>query len=289
MKIFTFLLILSPLMLKAQDGIKPIIDAHVHGYTERTYRPIPGAPSTYEDFRNEVKQLFKKYNIVAAMKSGGMYDAEMEDKLISGYESNNYPKVDTLEFKKMIDEGKIQVWGELMLNFNGITLADPKLAPYLAICEQEGIPIALHTGGGPPRIYERYKKFRLSLGDPFLIEEVLVNYPDLKIYLMHAGDIFYDKALALMGMYSQVYCDLGALLWIENHPSSQYAEDFLRKAKKGGLIDRVMFGSDGMYWPSNIEKSIKKLDGFEFLNEEDKRKIFYENAVRFFELDHLKN
>ena len=46
MKKLIFLLILAPLILKAQDGNKPIIDVHVHGYTEQTYRPIPGAPAT---------------------------------------------------------------------------------------------------------------------------------------------------------------------------------------------------------------------------------------------------
>lgn len=282
-------MLIFPLLLKAQDGIKPIIDVHLHGYTEHTFQPLPGAPASYEDFKSEVKDYFKKYNIVAGMKSGGMYDPEMEEKLLSGYESNNYPQFDTLEFKKMIDERKVEVWGEFMPLFNGLTLADPKLAPYLAICEREGIPIALHTGGGPPGISNRYKKFRLSLGDPFLIEEVLIKYPKLKVYLMHSGGVFYDKSLALMEMYPQVYCGLGALLWMDKGPTSQYAEDFLIKAKKTNMIDRVMYGSDAMYWPHFIERSIKKLDSFDFLNKEDKRKIFYENAVKFFELDHLKS
>ena len=145
--------------------------------------------------------------------------------------------------------------------------------------------MALHTGGGPPGISNRYKKFRLKLGDPLLIEEVLINYPKLKVYLMHSGGVFYHNALALMEMYPQVYCGLGAILWIDQGPTSLIAEEFLVKAKKGNLIDRIMFGSDGMYWPHNIETSIQRLNGFDFLDEDDKRKIFYENAVRFFELD----
>ena len=51
-------------------------------------------------------------------------------------------------------------------------------------------------------------------------------------------------------------------------------------------LDRVMFGSDFMF-PHQIEESIKKLDSYDFLTEEDKRKIFFENAVKFFELDFL--
>ena len=173
--------------------------------------------------------------------------------------------------------------------FNGLTIADPKFAPYLKICEREGIPIALHTGQGPPNIYKRYQDFRLRLGDPLLIDEVLIKYPDLKIYLMHAGIPFYENTLAIMEQYPQVYCDLGAVLWVNRGLSPFHVKDFLIKAKEYGFIDRIMYGSDAMYWTSFIERSIKKLESFEFLDEEDKRKIFYENAVRFFELDHLKN
>ena len=285
MRFLVFLWFVLPVLLTAQDGVKPIIDVHLHGYTPQSYRNPPGAPASYEDFKTEVEKMFKEYNIVAAVKSGGMYHPEMEEKLLNGYESNNYPKFDTLEFKKMIDEKEIQVWGEFMPMFNGLTLADPKLDPYLAICEREGIPIALHTGSGPPGLSSRYKKMRLRLGDPLLIEEVLIKYPRLKVYLMHAGGVFYDNALALMEQYPQVYCDLGVLLWVPPSRTSQYAEELLIKAKKGNMIDRIMFGSDAMYWPQNIKASIEKLDSFEFLTEEDKRKIFYENAVRFFDIE----
>lgn len=288
MKIIVLLFFIMPMLINAQDGIKPIIDVHLHGYTESTYRPMRGAPASYNEFKSEIREQFKKFNIVYAMKSGGQFDADMEENMLNGYESNNYPKIDTLEFKKQIDEGKIQVWGELMLMFNGLTITDPGFAPYLKICEREGIPVALHIGRGPPNIYKYYPKFRLNLGDPLLIDEVLIKYPNLKIYLMHAGIPFYENTLAIMDQYPQVYCDLGAVLFLEQGLTPFHAKDFLFKAKEYGFIDRIMYGSDCMYWPNNIEKSIKKLDGFEFLDESDKRKIFYENAVKFFELDSLK-
>ena len=283
------LLLTIPNFTSGQDGIKPIIDVHLHGYTERTYRPLPGAPESYEDFKAEIRAQFKKFNIVYAVKSGGQFDADMEEHMLQGYESNNYPKFDTLSFKKQVEEGKIQVWGEFMPSFNGLIITDPVFAPYLKICEREGIPIALHAGFGPPNIYKRYKNFRLRLGDPLLIEEVLINYPNLKIYLMHAGIPFYEETLALMDQYPQVYCDLGAVLWVDKGMTPFHVEDFLMKAKSFGFIDRIMYGSDGMYWTFYIEKSIQKLESFEFLSEEDKRKIFYENALRFFGLNQLNN
>jgi hypothetical protein len=284
-KRIALLLFIIPGMTYAQDGIKPIIDVHLHGYTESTYRALPGAPECYLDFKVEIREQFKKFNIVYAVKSGGQFDADMEKKMLQGYESNNIPKFDTVSFKKDIEDGKIQVWGEFMPMFNGLTIADPEFAPYLKICERENIPIALHTGFGPPNIYKRYPDFRLKLGDPLLIDEVLIKYPNLKIYLMHAGIPFYENTLALMDQYPQVYCDLGAVLFLKSGSAPHHVKDFLVRAKQYGFIDRIMYGSDAMYWPTFIEESIKKLDSFDFLDESDKRKIFFENAIRFFELE----
>lgn len=288
MKKILQIFLLIPLLASAQDGVQPIIDVHLHGYTTETYRPLPGAPESYEHFKAEIRKQFEKFNIVYAVKSGGTFDADMEEIMLQGYESNNYPTFDTVSFKQQIADGKIQVWGEFMPMFNGLTIADPAFAPYLKICEREGIPIALHTGQGPPNIYRRYQNFRLRLGDPLLIDEVLINYPKLKIYLMHAGIPFYENTLALMEQYPQVYCDLGAVLWIDKGLSPHHLKDFLIKAKQYGFINRIMYGSDVMYWAFRIEQSIQKLDSFDFLSEEDKRKIFYENAVDFFNLNQLK-
>ena len=266
----------------AQDGIKPIIDVHVHGYTEETYKVIEGSPQTFEAFNKEMRKMFRKYNIRYAIKSGGKFDADLEQKMLQGYESNNYPKFDTIQFKKLIGDKKIQVWGEFMPMFNGMTLADEVFDPYLRICELEGVPIALHAGQGPPNIYKRYPKFRLALGDPLLIESVLIKYPKLQVYIMHAGIPFQENTLKLMATYPNVYADLGGVLQSYNKMHLTMAEEFLRKAKDYNMIDRVMFGSDCMYWPDELENSIKKLDSYDFLTEQDKRKIFYDNAFKFF-------
>ena len=126
--------------------------------------------------------------------------------------------------------------------------------------------------------------FRISHGDPLLIEDVLVKYPGLKIYLMHAGEVFFENAARMMALYRQLYVDIGVLLWVD--PIVQdYAERFLKLAKKAGILDRVMFGSDQMEWPGGISKSIEYLNSFDFLTQEEKQMILYSNAKKFLELD----
>ena len=280
-----------PIIGYAQDGVKPIIDMHLHDYTEQTYYIAPDpdgtlSPKDLATYRREVMKVLKKYNVKKAVVStiGGPNELDDEGILIPGYYTSSPPK-DTIAFKKLIESGELKVFGEIGALYKGFSLSDPKFDPFLKICERYDIPVAVHTGGGPPNItYRCCPDFRIKFGDPYTIEDVLAKYPKLRIYMMHAGEVFYENALRLMLQYSQLYTDLGAILWAHEQPKD-YARQFLIKAKKYGLIDRVMFGSDQMVWPQGIGKSIKQLDSYEFLTEEDKRKIFYSNAVKFLNLE----
>ena len=207
------LLLITPVLFFAQDGIKPIIDMHLHDYTEQTYFVAPTAdgtfsPKTYTEYKAAVNAMFKKYNIVKAVVStiGGENKLDKEGVLIPGYYTNS-PPTDTIAFKKLIEDGKLKVFGEVGAIYSGYTLSDPKFEPYLVICERYNIPVAIHTGGGPPNItYRGYPNFRLELGDPLTIEDVLAKHPKLKVYMMHAGEVFYEHALRLMLQYPNIVC-----------------------------------------------------------------------------------
>ena len=280
-----------PVLCFGQDGVKPIIDMHLHDYTEQSYYVAPSpdgtmAPKTLQEYRTQLWAALKKYNITKAVIStiGGENVLDEEGVLIPGY-STDAPPTDTVAFKQLIESGKMKVFGEIGAVYAGFTLSDPEFDPYLAICERYDIPVAIHTGGGPMNITTICcPNFRIKYGDPYTIEDVLAKYPKLRVYMMHAGEVYYEHALRLMMQYTHLYADLGVLLWVHEMPQD-YGEQFLRKAKKYGLIDRVMFGSDQMVWPHAIGKSIEQLDSYTLLNEEDKRKIFYENAVRFLKLE----
>jgi hypothetical protein len=45
-----------------------------------------------------------------------------------------------------------------------------------------------------------------------------------------------------------------------------------------------MFGSDQMVWPEALEHAIRAIESAEFLSEQQKRDILYENAARFLRL-----
>lgn len=291
--LFIFLISLSAMA----QGAPPIIDMHVHGwpadrpYGEEDFFGIKG-PDNWEDHFKETYAQFRKHNIVKAVVSGPLDSViswkewDEDNRIIRGITTSpEHPGMTPERFEALVKEGKVEVFGELMTYYDGSTLSDPQWQPYLVICEKYDIPVAVHTGGGGPGGTHSFTpKARLTLGDPFLLEDVLVNYPRLRLYLMHAGDSFHENALRLMAYYPNLYTDIAVLLWVEPR-SQRYAKEFLRNAKQAGYLDRVMFGSDQMFWPDAIERSINYLNSLEFLTEEDKRGIFYHNAARFLRLD----
>ncbi len=57
------------------------------------------------------------------------------------------------------------------------------------------------------------------------------------------------------------------------------------EAIDAGLGERLMFGSDQMAWPETIGMAIEAIESAEFLTAEQKRDVFYNNAVRFLKLE----
>ncbi len=276
-----------------------IIDMHIHSYSQTHFeQPASDYYGNKGSLNAELHQqetfaAFRKFNVIKAVVSGSPESVEtwvLKDsshRIIRGIglDSPGDFGMNLTNFEKMILDKKIEVFGELGPYYGGTTLSDSIWQPYLAICEKYDIPVAVHTGGGDPGgTYSGSPKARLRLADPYLIEDVLVKFPKLRIYLMHSGEDWYEHALRLMAYYPQLYSDLGAMLWVE--PLDQrYAIAFLKAAKQAGYLNRVMYGTDQMRWPYAIEKSIRFLNSLSFLSKQDREDIYYNNAARFLRLE----
>lgn len=271
----------------------PIIDMHLHAYTDDDFwgpapNPVTGAVSVDNatDHYRECIARLKKHNVVLAVVDGETLNAvEPWERLlgdvavISALRKKNNP-LDL--FTNMVSEGKIELFGEVGAIYQGHSPSDFTLMPFYAVAEKFDIPVGIHTGGSFPGITRRNKNFRLRLGDPLLLEDVLVAHPDLRVYLMHGGAHFYRRAVVMMVQYPNLYADIAVLNWVPD--AKNFLEPFLRLAKKHGVLDRVMYGSDQMIWPEAIEMGIETIQSLDFLTLEEKRGIFYNNAARFLRL-----
>ncbi len=287
-----FLLCLSTITFAQEQSAPrlPIIDVHLHATNENS--------TTVE----QVLQQMEGYNVVLAVLSGAdrnlaaAWKKTAPDKFRIGPsfpcaggmyprmypcfpESNGWPDLDWL--RKEYKNGRMSAMGEMLYVYYGISPSDKKLEPYFKLAEELSIPVGVHAGHGPPpqaRVEGCCPNFKEEMGNPMLLKPVLEMYPNLRIWLMHGGEInFHNQAIQLMKEYPNVYADMSILNSVM--PADMHAR-FLRSFIESGLEDRLMFGSDNLPY----SMIIKRLKAIDFLSDKQLRKILYENAARFFDL-----
>ena len=276
----------------------PIIDMHVHAFgwdhmgdpppPNIVTRKVPTA-RTDREFMDAVLAELKRHNVVKAVAAGPRphvlrWQAADPGRIIGGLiVERDFPLFDTSALRADVRAGRVGVMGELALAYSGVAPDDPRMEPYWALAEELDIPVALHTGLAPPNTpYRCCPKFRTSFGNPALLEEVLVRHPKLRVYLMHAGYPYLQETIAILHMYPQVYADLGAISW--TRPREAF-HNYLHALVREGFGKRLMFGSDQMMWPEAMGMAIEGIESASFLTDEQKRDIFFHNAVRFMRLD----
>ena len=279
-------------------GRPPIIDMHMHAYrlsdgTAPPENPLTGRPSasrTTGDLRDASLAALARYNIAKAVISGPREtvaqwrEAAPDRVLVGAFVDEDNPLPGLAALRADIVAGRVHVLGELVLQHQGVAPNDPRLEPYYALAEELNIPVGIHTGIGPPGTpyLPGLQGFRVTLGNPALVEDVLVRHPRLRVYLMHGGAPYLQETKAILAVYPQVQVDLATINWIL--PRQEF-HNYLRELMVAGFAKRLLFGSDQMFWPEVIGSAIEGIESASFLSERDKRDIFYNNAARFLGLE----
>lgn len=186
------------------------------------------------------------------------------------------------QFAKEVAGKRWRAVGELGLPYAGKPLNDPALFPYYELCERAGVPVLFHTGlDGPEPQRLVSPAFRIELGDPLLLQDVVIRFPRLKIVIMHMGWPFFDHALYMLYAYPNVFVDVAVVDWILG---KGVFERMLREAIDTVGNDRILFGSDQMVWPQMITPAVAAIRDAKFLSEADKRRILWGNAAALFGL-----
>ena len=98
---------------------------------------------------------------------------------------------------------------------------------------------------------------------------------------MHMGYPYLQETKAILNVYPQVYADIAAINWLR--PVADFY-NYLKSLIDAGFGKRLMYGSDQMAWEDAISLSIENLEKAPFLSEAQKQDIFYNNAVRFYNI-----
>jgi uncharacterized protein len=187
------------------------------------------------------------------------------------------------DLRTTFTKGGFRVMGEIGLQYEGLSPSDMSVDQYFALAEELDIPVAIHMGtGGSGRANVAMPKFRGSMGDPLLLEELLARHPKLRVQVMHAGYPLIDHMLTLLQASSHVYVDLAGLIW--SYPLKE-VNRYIERLVDAGFQDRVMYGTDQLVWPKLMAYSISIIQNADYLTPEQKRDILYNNAARFLRLE----
>jgi predicted TIM-barrel fold metal-dependent hydrolase len=235
--------------------------------------------------------LMRRLNIVRAVVSGGEHHEAVlrwrqkaPEKVLVGYAVGDPSTLDADFLRKEHAAGRLQVLGEVAAQYAGIAPNDPRMEPLYALAEELEVPLGLHLHPGPPGA--PYPPFgmthmRASNGRPLMLEEVLLRHPRMRLYVMHSGWPFLDETIALMYAHPQVHLDLGVIDW--SQPSPEFHR-YLQRLVEAGYGKRILFGSDQMVWPEMMEVAVRAVESADYLTEQQKDDIFYNNAARFLRL-----
>ena len=271
----------------------PIIDMHIHAYGDSnpmyglqhpptlrgtTYNGVESA----EEHKEKTLEQFRKHRIVKAVVTDGqLWRADAPEVILI---ANADKTPDALRLQHA--EGNLQVIAEMSPFYAGIRADDPSQIPYFALAEELGIPVGLHIFPGGPNygihlMPEMMAKTRTYNAHPSQVEELLVRFPKLKLYIMHGGWPHIAELKALMYAHPNLYVEVAVLNWIL--PEAELY-NYLDSLIDAGFGNRIMYGSDQMVWPELIDVGIRAINEASFLSLDMKEDIFYDNAAEFLNL-----
>ncbi|MFQ6016305.1 MAG: amidohydrolase family protein [Anaerolineae bacterium] len=152
---------------------------------------------------------------------------------------------------------------KLYPTYNQFYPNDSRMYPVYATAQRLGIPVMFHTGSSV------FRGARMKYGDPLLLDDIAVDFPDLVILQVHSGRGFwYDRAFFLAKLHPNVYMEIAGL---PPQKLLDYFPDLERNA------DKIVFGSD---WPGvhDIKANIEAIRALP-IGEEAKEKILGGNAA----------
>ena len=127
------------------------------------------------------------------------------------------------------------------------------------------LPVMIHTGTSV------FPGARSRTGEPMAVDDVAVDFPDLRIVLAHGGrPLWMDQAFFLVRRFPNVYMDVSSI------PPKAILRYFPRLAE---VADKVLYGSD---WPApGVRSMADNLRDFRALDlPEDARSRMLESNAR---------
>ncbi|MEJ7582985.1 MAG: amidohydrolase family protein [Acidimicrobiales bacterium] len=120
--------------------------------------------------------------------------------------------------------------------FTQVSIDDPKHYPIYQVCEELGLPVAINVGIPGPRVRSRVQH-------PELLEDVLIDFPDLTVIGAHMGHPYEELLMNYMRKWDGLYLSCTAYAPRYLDPA---LVTFMETSRYRG---RVLWGSDDPWFP----------------------------------------
>jgi predicted TIM-barrel fold metal-dependent hydrolase len=266
-----------------------IVDFHIHIGKKEHWHPWVNEhfkkmnPELYENFDD----IMNPEELEAYLKNQGVDFAVIlaeNSPITTGVVSNEFvhdfcegkgmfipfasidPKTEdepSIELKRLVEEDGFKGL-KLYPTYQQYHPNDEIVYPLYEEAQRLGIPVMVHTGSSI------FKGSKLKFGNPLLLDDVMVDFPELKIIMAHSGrGLWYKQAFFLAKLHENVYMEVSGL-----PPKNllKYFPDLEENAEK------VLFGSD---WPGirSIKQNIEDVKALP-LNKSTKEKVLGLNAAK---------
>lgn len=146
----------------------------------------------------------------------------------------------------------------------------PALRQFYEVAQENGAIVIIHTGT------TTFPGARIKYGHPLAIDDVAVDFPDLKIVMAHGGrPLWCREAFYLLRRHRNVFMDISSI-----PPKRLLDADYFPRL--GEVAERVLYGSD---WPGmgvgSLGSNGRLIEGLP-LTREAKEAILWGNAERVF-------
>ncbi|NQU75863.1 MAG: amidohydrolase family protein [Planctomycetes bacterium] len=115
----------------------------------------------------------------------------------------------------------------------GFHPADSRVQGLYQFCSDKGLVVIVHQDS------HLWADAKMEFARPYLWDEVLRDYPKLRMVIAHLGHPWVDETISLLAKHANLYADIASLLRRPWH-----AYNVMVRAHEYASTDKLLFGSD---------------------------------------------
>ncbi len=197
--------------------------------------------------------------------------------VVAGVSYTHYKERDLRELSDFLAEGLVKGL-KLYPGYEPFYPYDARLKVVYDLAMEYDVPVMIHAGD----TYTPKGKVRYS--HPLNIDDVAVDYPDLKLVICHLGNPWIRDCMEVVYKNPNVYADVSGL--VLGNFEDKFERFMLEQVTEGityaGEPRFLLFGTD---WPiCGMKSYIRFMKGLD-LSDSSYEKIMWRNAAELFKLD----